>query len=199
MKDVVGLTEQLFALSKETAQLEHETFVLKQKTALAAEVKATLDSWVRFEAQQRESEQADLVKSVQEKVIASLKDPKSQKDILAQAVADLDSASQRCHIGVLVADYLCSQTSSSQARFDCASDAKSPSKVSLLSLRQAGSNKAFRHYDIVLRAGADNVVAAAILSDAADYDTHRRASAARSTLESIGLPAHELGDSPTPF
>merc|ERR1712093_74585 len=33
MKDVVGLTEQLFALSKETAQLEHETFVLAQPVA----------------------------------------------------------------------------------------------------------------------------------------------------------------------
>jgi len=90
MKDVVGLTEQLFALSKETAQLEHETFVLKQKTTLAAEIKATLDSWVRHEAQQREAEQVELVKSVQDKVLASLKDQKTQKEILAQAVADIE-------------------------------------------------------------------------------------------------------------
>lgn len=91
LKNVEEITNQLFALSKETAQLEHETFTLKQKAALASEVKATLDSWVRFEAQQRESEQAELVKSIQEKVLASLKDPKSQKDILAQAVSDLES------------------------------------------------------------------------------------------------------------
>jgi len=91
MKDVVGITESMFALSKETASLEHETFVAKQKSSLASEIKTTLDSWVRFEAQQRESEQADLVKSVQEKVLASLRDPKTQKQVLDQAVADIES------------------------------------------------------------------------------------------------------------
>jgi F-type H+-transporting ATPase subunit b len=49
-----------------------------------------LDSWVRFEAQQREAEQADLVKTIQEKVLSDLKDPKMQKDLLAQAVADIE-------------------------------------------------------------------------------------------------------------
>ena len=75
---------------QETAQLEHETFTLKQKSALASEMKQTLDSWVRHEAQQREAEQADLVKSVQEKVLASLKDSRTQKDILNQAIADIE-------------------------------------------------------------------------------------------------------------
>ena len=53
----------------------------------------TLDSWVRFEAQQREAEQADLVKTIQEKVMSDLTDPKMQKDILAQAVADIEGGS----------------------------------------------------------------------------------------------------------
>jgi len=90
MKDVVGLTEQMFALSKETAQLEHETFVARQKATLASEIKTTLDSWVRHEAQQRESEQQELVRSIQQKVLSSLKDQKTQKDILAQAITDIE-------------------------------------------------------------------------------------------------------------
>lgn len=77
-------------ISQETAQLEHDTFIQRQKAEFAAEIKTTLDSWVRFEAQQREAEQADLVKSIQEKVMSDLKDPKMQKDILAQAVADIE-------------------------------------------------------------------------------------------------------------
>lgn len=75
---------------QETAKLEHETFVNRQKANYASEVKATLDSWVRFEAQQREAEQADLVRSIQEKVLSDLKDPKMQKDVLAQAIADIE-------------------------------------------------------------------------------------------------------------
>jgi len=71
MKDVVSLTEGLFAISKvrlallsslcwrshvrfysqETAQLEADTFVQRQKVALTSEVKSVLDSWVRFEQQ----------------------------------------------------------------------------------------------------------------------------------------------------
>jgi len=90
MKDVVSLTEGLFALSKETAQLESEAFVQKQKVALAAELKSVLDSWVRFEQQQKESEQAELAKSVIDKVLASLKDEKTQKDILNNAIADIE-------------------------------------------------------------------------------------------------------------
>ena len=95
MKDVVSITEQLFALSKETAQIEHEAFVLRQKAGLASEIKSTLDSWVRYESQLRDSEQADLVKSIQEKVLASLKDSKTQKDILGQAVADVEGGHAR--------------------------------------------------------------------------------------------------------
>ncbi|KAI8985647.1 ATP synthase [Trametes punicea] len=90
MKDVVSITEGLFALSKETAQLEAEAFVQRQKVALAAEVKAVLDSWVRFEQQEKESEQADLVRTVVENVLKSLGNEKTQKEILTSAVAEIE-------------------------------------------------------------------------------------------------------------
>lgn len=107
MKDVVSLTESLFKLSKvririvcvflylisllqETAELESEAFVQRQKVSLAAELKSVLDSWVRYEQQAKESEQADLVKSVIDKVMTSLKEDKTQKDILANAVAEVE-------------------------------------------------------------------------------------------------------------
>lgn len=90
MKDVVSVTEGLFALSKETAQLESEVFVQRQKVALASEVKAVLDSWVRYEQQAKESEQADLAKSVIANVMKSIQDEKTQRDILAGAVAEVE-------------------------------------------------------------------------------------------------------------
>ena len=78
---------------QETANLEAETFVQKQKVALAAAVKAVLDSWVRFEQQQKESEQADLTKTVIERVLATLQDEKTQKDILTSAIAEVERTS----------------------------------------------------------------------------------------------------------
>jgi len=90
MKDVVSITKGLFALSKETARLESENYVQQQKVAVAAELKSVLDSWVRYEQQVKEREQADLTKTVIDKVIASLKDEKVQKDILANAVTEIE-------------------------------------------------------------------------------------------------------------
>lgn len=90
-KDVVGLTQALYSVAKETAQTEKEVFELRQKTALAAEVKAVLDSWVRFEATEREQEQRELAASVIQKVQDSLKDDKLQKQILDNAVAEIES------------------------------------------------------------------------------------------------------------
>ena len=55
MKDVAAITEGLFALSKETAKLESDAFVLRQRVALASELKTVLDSWVRFEQQAKDS------------------------------------------------------------------------------------------------------------------------------------------------
>ena len=77
---------------QETAKLESEAFVQRQKVALAGEVKAVLDSWVRFEQQAKESEQADLVKTVVDNVLKSLSNEKTQKDILASAVAEIERA-----------------------------------------------------------------------------------------------------------
>jgi len=90
MKDVVSITQGLFALSKETAKLESENYVQKQKIAVATELKSVLDSWVRYEQQVKEREQADLTKSVIDKVIASLKDEKVQREILVDAVAEIE-------------------------------------------------------------------------------------------------------------
>lgn len=90
MKDVVSMTEALFALSKETAKLEASNFVEQQKVAVAHEIKSVLDSWVRYEQHLKESEQADLTKTVIDKVLASLKEPKTQQEILASAVAEVE-------------------------------------------------------------------------------------------------------------
>ncbi|KIK99118.1 hypothetical protein PAXRUDRAFT_823072 [Paxillus rubicundulus Ve08.2h10] len=90
MKDVVSLTEALFALSKETAQLEADAFILRQKVALASEIKSVLDSWVRYEQQQKESEQAELSKSIIAKVMANLQDEKMQKEILNSSIAEVE-------------------------------------------------------------------------------------------------------------
>ncbi|KAK0233763.1 ATP synthase [Armillaria fumosa] len=90
MKDVVQLTQGLFSLSKETVTLEASTFTLKQQTALAAELKSVLDSWVRYEQQQKESEQAELTKTVIDNVMKSISDPKVQKDTLTEAVAEIE-------------------------------------------------------------------------------------------------------------
>jgi len=48
---------------------------------------------VRYEQSVKESEQADLTKTVIEKVVAALKDEKTQKDILASAVAEVERTS----------------------------------------------------------------------------------------------------------
>jgi F-type H+-transporting ATPase subunit b len=93
MKEVVPLTSQLFELSKETAKLEAANFELRQKVAMAAEVKSVLDSWVRFEQGQKAAEQEQLVKSIIDKVMKNINDEKVQKDILAGAVAEIERKS----------------------------------------------------------------------------------------------------------
>ncbi|KAF8577687.1 ATP synthase [Ramaria rubella] len=90
LRDVVDVTKGLFALSKETAQLEAESFALRQQVNTTAELKSVLDSWVRYEQQVKESEQADLTKSVIDKVFKSIQDEKTQREILANAVAEVE-------------------------------------------------------------------------------------------------------------
>jgi F-type H+-transporting ATPase subunit b len=75
---------------QETAQLESDAFVQRQKVALASEVKSMLDSWVRFEQQAKENEQAELAKSVITRVLSNLKDEKTQREILSGAVAEVE-------------------------------------------------------------------------------------------------------------
>lgn len=89
--DVVEVTKGLYQVARDTVEAEKEAFELKQRTELAAEVKSVLDSWVRFEAQQREAEQALVTESVIRKVAESLRDDKMQKQILESAVADIES------------------------------------------------------------------------------------------------------------
>jgi hypothetical protein len=87
---------------QETAQLEGEAFVQRQKVQIAAEVKSVLDSWVRFEQQQKEQEQADLTKSVIENVLKSIKDEKTQKDIINGALSEIDRECFKLVSGVLL-------------------------------------------------------------------------------------------------
>ena len=65
-------------------------FVRRQQVALAAEVKAVLDSWVRFEQQEKENEQARLVKTIVDNVLKNVSEEKTQKDVLAWAVSEAD-------------------------------------------------------------------------------------------------------------
>ena len=89
---------------QETARLENEAFVQKQKVALASEVKAVLDSWVRFEQQAKESEQAELVKTVIDNVLKSIRDEKTQKDLLVGAVAEVE---RECFFNIVYGSFRC--------------------------------------------------------------------------------------------
>jgi F-type H+-transporting ATPase subunit b len=90
MSEVVEITKSLFAVSKETAKLEAEAYELEQKTALAAEAKAVLDSWVRYEGQVKQRQQRELAETVIAKVQKELENPKALKQILEQSVAEVE-------------------------------------------------------------------------------------------------------------
>jgi len=57
---------------------------------VASEARNVLDSWVRFEQQQRQIEQEQLANSVIEKVNKEIENPKFQEKVLAEAVADVE-------------------------------------------------------------------------------------------------------------
>ena len=108
--EVVQITKDLFAVSKvrlptsliclpprltcscaqETAQLEAQAFELEQKTALANEAKNTLESWVRYEGQQKVRQQQELAASIIAKVEKELENPRVLKQILDQSVQDIE-------------------------------------------------------------------------------------------------------------
>ncbi|CRG91653.1 F-type H+-transporting ATPase subunit b [Talaromyces islandicus] len=90
LNSVVDITKQLFEVSKETAKLEAEAYELEQRTALAAEAKQVLDSWVRYEGQVKQREQRELAESVIGKIQEELKNPKVLQQILQQSVADVE-------------------------------------------------------------------------------------------------------------
>ncbi|CAP79951.1 atp4 subunit B of the stator stalk of mitochondrial F1F0 ATP synthase [Penicillium rubens] len=90
MSGVVEVTKQLFAVSKETAQLESQAYELQQRTALAAEAKQVLDSWVRYENQVKQRQQRELAESVIAKIQKELESPKVLQQILQQSVADVE-------------------------------------------------------------------------------------------------------------
>lgn len=90
LKDVVATTKQLFEVSRETAKLEAESFELKQKLAVAHEARSTLDSWVRYEQQQRQLEQEQLIKSVLDKVNKEISNPRFQERVLAESVSEVE-------------------------------------------------------------------------------------------------------------
>ncbi|KAL8864959.1 MAG: hypothetical protein Q9174_007147, partial [Haloplaca sp. 1 TL-2023] len=74
----------------ETAKLEAEAFELEQRTALAAEAKAVLDSWVRYEGQVKQRQQKELAESIMGKINKELENPKTLQQILNQSVADVE-------------------------------------------------------------------------------------------------------------
>ncbi|SPN96850.1 probable ATP synthase subunit 4, mitochondrial [Cephalotrichum gorgonifer] len=90
MAGVVDITKALFEVSKETAKVEAEAFVLEQKTALAAEAKTVLDSWVRYESQVKQRQQKELAASIIAKVQKELESPKALQQILQQSVAEVE-------------------------------------------------------------------------------------------------------------
>ncbi|MCJ1363504.1 atp4 subunit B of the stator stalk of mitochondrial F1F0 ATP synthase [Acarospora aff. strigata] len=87
---VVDITKNLFEVSKETAKLEAQAFELEQKTALAAEAKTVLDSWVRYEGQVKQRQQRELADSIINKIMKELENPKTLQQILQQSVADVE-------------------------------------------------------------------------------------------------------------
>ncbi|KAL1305701.1 hypothetical protein AAFC00_007291 [Neodothiora populina] len=87
---VVDITKSLFEVSKETAKLEAQAYELEQKTAIAAEAKSVLDSWVRYESQVKIRQQKELAASIIAKIEKELENPKTLDQILKQSVADIE-------------------------------------------------------------------------------------------------------------
>ena len=76
---------------QETAKLEAQAFELEQRTALAAEAKQVLDSWVRYEGQVKQRQQRELAETIINKITKELENPKTLQQILQQSVADVES------------------------------------------------------------------------------------------------------------
>jgi len=94
MSGVVDITKTLFEVSKETAQLEAKAYELEQTTALAAEAKTVLDSWVRYEGQVKQRQQRELAESIIQKIQKELENPKTLQQILQQSISDVEKIVQ---------------------------------------------------------------------------------------------------------
>ena len=79
---------------------------MEQKTAIAHEAKAVLDSWVRYEGQVKQRQQRELAESVIAKIEKELENPKTLKQILDQSVADVESMSFAFGFVIIKADKL---------------------------------------------------------------------------------------------
>ena len=93
-KKVMGFGNSMCVLTghfQETAKLESQAYELEQKTAIAAEAKTVLDSWVRYEGQVKQRQQRELAESIIAKVQKELENPKVLQQILQQSVADVES------------------------------------------------------------------------------------------------------------
>ncbi|KAI6247102.1 ATP synthase subunit 4, mitochondrial [Erysiphe necator] len=90
LSGVVDITKTLFEISKETAQLEAKAYELEQKTALIAEAKSVLDSWVRYEGQVKIREQKELAETIISKLQKDLENPKVLQQILQQSVSEVE-------------------------------------------------------------------------------------------------------------
>jgi F-type H+-transporting ATPase subunit b len=75
---------------QETAQLESQAFELSQRTALAAEAKSVLESWVRYESQVKQRQQRDLAENIIAKIQKELENPKTLQQILNQSVSEVE-------------------------------------------------------------------------------------------------------------
>ncbi len=71
--------------------MEAEAYELQQKTALAAEAKTVLDSWVRYEGQVKQRQQKELAENIIGKIQKELDNPKTMQQILQQSVTDVES------------------------------------------------------------------------------------------------------------
>jgi Mitochondrial ATP synthase B chain precursor (ATP-synt_B) len=80
--------------------------VTRQKVALASEVKAVLDSWVRYEQQAKENEQAELARTVINSVLKSIQDEKTQKEILASAISEIEREHKRVSFIYLLCSFV---------------------------------------------------------------------------------------------
>lgn len=90
VKEVVPLTQQLYAVAKDTNHIEHANFELAQEAAVKQELKSVLDSWVRFEQQQREAEQSALVKTIEANVASEIAKPAFKKQLLEEAIGQIE-------------------------------------------------------------------------------------------------------------